>query len=86
LICFRLPNIEITVPKEPESVDLDVAVIAGGVVGGVSTVLLIVLGVYLYLRRKRKQKEDLAEKVPVPLLMGEHRERRSAYNSYTLPR
>ena len=70
---FRSPNIEITVPKEPESVDLDVTAIAGGVVGGVSAVLLIVLGVNLYLRRRRKKKEDLAEKVPVPLLVGEHR-------------
>ena len=60
-------------PKEPESVDLDVTAIAGGVVGGVSAVLLIVLGVNLYLRRRRKKKEDLAEKVPVPLLVGEHR-------------
>ena len=73
LIYYRLPNIEITVPKEPESVDLDVAAIAGAVVGGVSAVLLIVLGVYLYLRRRRKQKRDLAEKVPVPLPVGGHR-------------
>jgi len=63
------------VPKDPESVDLDVAAIACGIVGGVSAVLLIVLGVYLYLRRRRKQKEDLAEKVHVPLPVGEHRGR-----------
>jgi len=63
------------VPKDPESVDLDVAAIACGIVGGVSAVLLIVLGVYLYLRRRRKQKEDLAEKVHVPLPVGERRGR-----------
>jgi len=39
-------------------------------------VLLIILGVYLYLRRRSKQKEDLVEKVPVPLPMGEHPGRR----------
>jgi len=83
LICFRLTNIEIIVPKEPDSVGLDVAAIAGGVVGGVSAVLLIVLGVYLYLRRRSKQKEDLAEKVPVPLPMGEHPGRRGLLTTPT---
>lgn len=50
LNCFILLNNEITVPKEPKFVDLNVAAIAGGVVGGVSVVVLVVLRVYLYLR------------------------------------
>lgn len=35
-------------PKEAEFVDLNVAGITEGIVGGVSAVLLIILGVYLY--------------------------------------
>ncbi|CAA7266374.1 unnamed protein product [Cyclocybe aegerita] len=57
LLALNLPDQTITFPKEEETVDVDVATIAGGVVGGVSGVLLLVLAVWFYRRRRRQIKE-----------------------------
>lgn len=55
-LVFSIPNQPIIVPVI--RVDLDRAAVAGGIVGGVVGVLLVAWAIYLYLRRRRKLKED----------------------------
>jgi len=72
--------------KNPESVDLDVAVIAGNsVVGGVSAVLLIVLGIPLSKTKEKSEGGSCGEST-CPASCGWTSRERSAYNSYALSR
>ncbi|KAJ3517828.1 hypothetical protein NLJ89_g250 [Agrocybe chaxingu] len=66
LLALNLPDQTITFPKEEETVDVDAATIAGGVVGGVSGVLLLVLAVWFY-RRRRRQISEGKFKMAAPL-------------------